>query len=73
MTKSYWDSNAAEQLKVGDKLYFTNCDLNVQEVAFVVYFNKALIEENSLTSPYEYMKNNQWTIDNWASLVMAVS
>ena len=73
MTKSYWDSNAAEQLKVGDKLYFTNCDLNVQEVAFVVYFNKALITEHALTSPYEYMANNRWTIDNWANLVMAVS
>ena len=73
MTKSYWDSNAAEQLKVGDKLYFTNCDLNVQEVAFVVYFNKQLIIEEELTSPYEYMANNQWTIDNWASLVMSIS
>ena len=73
MTKSYWDSNAAEQLLVGDKLYFTNCDLNVQEVAFVVYFNKQMIEDFELTSPYEYMENDEWTIDNWASLVMKTS
>ena len=73
MTKEYWDRNAAEQLKIGDKLYFTNCDFNVQEVAFVVYFNKQMIENEKLTSPYEYMKNNQWTLDNWANLVMAVS
>ncbi len=72
MTKSYWDSNAAEQIKIGDKLYFTNSDFNVQEVAFVVYFNKQLIEDQDLTSPYEYMANNEWTIDNWANLVMAV-
>ena len=45
MSKSYWDSNAAEQLLIGDKLYFTNCDMNVQEVAFVVYFNKQLIKD----------------------------
>ena len=73
MTKEYWDSNAAEQLMIGDKLYFTNCDLNVQEVAFVVYFNKQMIENESLTSPYEYMDKNEWTLDNWANLVMAVS
>ena len=73
MTKSYWDSNAAEQLLVGDKLYFTNCDLNVQEVAFVVYFNKQMIEDFELTSPYEYMANNTWTIDNWKNLTMSVS
>ena len=73
MTKPYWDQNAAEQLKVGEKLYFTNCDLNVQEVAFVVYFNKQMIIDETLTSPYEYMEKNEWTIDNWANLVMAVS
>ena len=73
MTKSYWDSNAAEQLKIYDKLYFTNCDINVSELGNVVYFNKKLIEDYKLTSPYEYLENNQWTLDNWASLVMAVS
>ncbi len=74
MTKSYWDTNAAAQLKIGEKLYFTNCDLNVQEVAFVVYFNKQMIEDDeNLTSPYEYMDKNEWTLDNWANLVMAVS
>lgn len=74
MTKEYWDRNAAEQLKIGDKLYFTNCDLNVQEVAFVVYFNKQMIEDDeNLTSPYEYMDKNEWTLDNWANLVMAVT
>ena len=73
MTKEYWDRNAAAQLQIGDKLYFTNCDLNVQEVAFVVYFNKQMIINENLTSPYEYMENNQWTLDTWANLVMAVS
>ena len=74
MTKEYWDGNAAEQLRIGEKLYFTNCDLNVQEVAFVVYFNKQMIEDDeNLTSPYEYMDKNEWTLDNWANLVMAVS
>ena len=44
MSKSYWDQNAKEQLKIGDKLYFTNCDFNIQEIAFVVYFNKEVIK-----------------------------
>ena len=73
MTKSYWDPNAAEQLTIGGKLYFTNCAFNVQEVAFVTYFNKQLIEDYKLTSPYEYMANNEWTIDNWAKLATSIS
>ena len=72
MSKSYWDSNAAEQLLIGDKLFFTNCDLNVQELAFVVFFNKKLIADKNLTSPYEYMENNKWTLDNWAILATAI-
>lgn len=73
MTNAYWDGAAAEQLRIGDKLYFTNCDINADEVGFAIYFNKQLIEDYKLTSPYEYMENNQWTIDNWAKLVTSVS
>ena len=73
MEQAYWDNNASQQLRIGDKLYFTNCDINAQEVGYVMYFNKYLIEEHGLTSPYEYMENNEWTIDNWARLATAVS
>ncbi len=73
MSKSYWDQNARDQLKIGDKLYFTNCDFNTQEIAFVVYFNKQVIRDYNLKSPYEYLENNEWTIDNWAELTKSVS
>ncbi|MBE6565164.1 MAG: ABC transporter substrate-binding protein [Ruminococcaceae bacterium] len=73
MTKSYWDKNAATELKFGDKLFFTNCDLNAMEIAFLLYFNKQLIEDYQLTSPYEYIANNEWTLDNFGKLMKAVS
>ena len=73
MSKSYWDQNAKEQLKIGDKLFFTNCDFNTQEIAFVVYFNKQVVKDYNLTSPYEYLENNEWTLDNWAALAKSVS
>jgi len=71
MTKPYWDQNAAKELTMGGKLYFTNCDLNVQEVGFSVYFNKFLIEELKLESPYDLMDRNEWTIDKWAELCLS--
>lgn len=73
MSKSYWDQNALTELKFGDKLYFTNCDLNSMEIAFMIYFNKQIIEDYQLTSPYEYMANNEWTLDNYGKLLKAVS
>jgi len=70
---SYWDKNSKEQLMIGNKLYFANCALNIHTIGFGVYFNKKLVQDNNLTSPYEYMKNNEWTIDNWSKMVKAVS
>jgi len=68
-TKSYWDSNACEQLSMGGKLYFTNNATNIHALGYAMFFNKYLIEEYGLTSPYEHMANNTWTIDTWAEMV----
>ncbi len=73
MNNSYWDQNANAQLKIGDKLYFTNCDFNVQELGFGVYFNKQVIRDYNLISPYEYLENGNWTLDTWAELTKTVS
>jgi len=69
----YWDKNSKEQLKIGNKLYFTNCALDIHSIGFFVYFNKKIIQDANLTSPHEYMKNNEWTLDNWSSMVKSVS
>lgn len=71
--KSYWDSNSKDQLMIGDKLYFANCALNIHSIGFCVFFNKKIVEDYELTSPYEYIENNEWTIDNWAKMVKSVS
>ena len=71
--KSYWDSNSKDQLMIGDKLYFANCALNIHTIGFCVFFNKQLVENFKLTSPYEYMEKNEWTIDNWAKMVTSIS
>ena len=69
----YWDTNSRDQLMIGDKLYFANCALDIHTIGFGVYFNKKIVEDAGLTSPYEYMEKNEWTIDNWATMVKAVS
>lgn len=71
--KSYWDSNSKEQLLIGNKLYFANCALNIHTIGFCVFFNKQLIADYQLPSPYELMEKNEWTIDTWAEMVTSVS
>jgi len=72
MDKPYWDQNAKKDLAVGNALYFTNCDINTA-MAYGIVFNKQLIEDYQLTSPYEYIANNNWTLDTFGQLVKSVS
>ncbi|MBE6565163.1 MAG: hypothetical protein E7655_07825 [Ruminococcaceae bacterium] len=73
MSKPYWDINGLEDLKIGDKLYFTNSDFVAQELGMLLYFNKQLIADYQLTSPYEYMANNNWNLDTFGTLVKSIS
>ena len=72
-SKSYWDQNAVKELVMGNKLYYTNCSLNTHSVGNAVFFNKKLVQDYNLTSPYEYINNNQWTLDNWSVMAKSIS
>ncbi len=71
LDKHYWDQNANKQLAFGDRLFFTNADLNIQSFGYMMLFNKELIKQYGLTSPYELIDKNEWTISKWAELVKA--
>lgn len=73
MSKPYWDTNGVHDLKIAGKLFFNNCDFVAQELATMLYFNKQMIEDYQLTSPYEYMAQNNWTLDTFGSLVKSIS
>lgn len=72
MSKPYWDQNAKKDLAVGKALYFTNCEFNLR-MGYGLFFNKQLIEDYQLTSPYTYIDNNEWTLDNFGALVKSIS
>jgi len=72
---AWWDSNSAKELAVCDKLYMAVSDIsmNASSRARFLYFNKKLLEDYSLQSPYEYVYNDQWTLDTFGSMVRSVS
>ena len=73
LEKPYWDQRANADLKTGDKLYFTNCDLNIHTIGSAIFFNKKLIKDFELTTPYTFMEQDKWTVDNWVTLAKAIS
>lgn len=71
----YWESNAYEQLQVAGKLYMIPSDISMQNLsgARLLYFNKFILDNHNLTTPYEFVKNDNWTLDNFIKLVESVS
>ena len=75
LTKPYYDQNAVNDLTIAGKLYHMtgNFITTYRDGCKVFFFNKGLIEDYNLQSPYDYVDTNHWTIDTMASMVSGVS
>ena len=64
LSKSWWDPKAQEQLEIDDHMFYTTGDAMTLDnnCTYCILFNKTLISNNNLESPYELVKNNQWTV-----------
>ncbi len=73
-TKPWWEANCAEGYEINDKLFIMANDISVSNLAGArfFFFNKNLIKDYQLTSPYTYIDENNWTLDTFLSLVNAV-
>ncbi len=72
---SWWDANAAAEYTYGGMLFIMPNDVSVSNISGCrfMWFNKEVLEDFSLTSPYEYVDQNQWTIDTFFQMVRSVS
>ena len=75
LTKSWWDQNATESLSVRDVVFFTTGDITVSDnrTAFCLLFNKKLQKDYDLDSPYDLVKDGEWTIETFGKLCKTVS
>jgi len=75
LTNPWYTQSAVKQLSIANKLYYTLGDFSTvdNDGIAAMCFNKEMIEEGQLTSPYEYIDNNEWTIDNFYSLCKGFS
>lgn len=75
LSKSWWDQNATDSLSVKDVVFFTTGDITISDnkTAFCLMFNKDLVAEYHLDSPYDMVYDGEWTIENFGKLVKSVS
>ncbi len=75
LSSKWWDQNIGKDMGFYGKVYTMTGDISTRDDACTImtYFNKFLIEQYKLTSPYELVNTNQWTIDRFIEMTKAVS
>lgn len=75
MSQSWWNQLAVESLTQNGK-----CFLQMNYIPFtgvmlshVLFCNMDMVEEYGLTSPYEYVNEDNWTFDTFSQMVETVS
>lgn len=75
LKKSWWDQEANRTLNVKGVMFFTTGDITVSDnnATFCMMFNKELLKQYGLESPYDMVDNNTWTIEKFAKICKTVT
>ena len=66
----WWNQSIREKTSIGNSFFFTTGDMTPSYVQWIycVYFNVDLVKDLGLTSPYDHVKNNNWTLETFAQM-----
>ncbi|MBO4770317.1 MAG: extracellular solute-binding protein [Clostridia bacterium] len=67
----WWDQNCRKSLSINKKLMYMTGDISYWSYGAtnLLLFNKDLFDENGLEYPYQAVRNNSWTIDDFETLI----
>ncbi len=71
-TADWFNHNANDALEVAGKQFFCISDYMLPDPT-VVLFNSRIIEENHLESPYDLVRDGEWTIDKMLEMMKGVT
>jgi len=74
-SQPWWDSNCEANLKIADRLYGMEGDLTImdKDATTALVFNKTLLQNLGLDSPYDMVRNGTWTLDSFGTMVKSFS
>ncbi len=72
LTKDYWVQNSLKAFSLMNNVYFAVSAFDITHFDSVraFCFNKNLIEEYQMTSPYDLVKDGKWTLDTYYDMCM---
>jgi hypothetical protein len=67
----WWPQSQVEELLVNETMYAVteSNDKGLLANMMAMFFNNTLLEARGLESPYDLVKNNQWTIEKLSSMI----
>lgn len=71
----WWSKTAIESISIGPKIFYSFGDINIQLFDFqsIIAFNKDIISEYNLESPYDLTDSGNWTIDKFIEIGTSVA
>ncbi|MCL2158282.1 MAG: extracellular solute-binding protein [Oscillospiraceae bacterium] len=75
LSQPWWDQNAAADLSIMNKLYYMTGDIGTmyKKSVGIILFNKQMIQDYALGSPYSLVEEHKWTMDKFLEMCTAVS
>lgn len=70
LSAEWWNQSATEQLRLGKKTYYAVSDYMIP-CPYVIVFNKEIVRNNEMESPYELVYSGEWTIDKYIAMAEA--
>ena len=72
---SWWDQNIIRDMSVDNQSYLIAGDIFTKhyDAIAMIFFNKRLLADYALESPYALVENNQWTLDKFGELTKNIT
>ena len=70
LSAEWWNQAATEQLRLGKKTFYAVSDYMIP-CPYVIVFNKDIVRDNEMESPYELVYSGEWTIDKYIAMAEA--
>ena len=75
LSQPWWDQRANENLIIAGKLFITTGDIAIldNECTMCLFFNKAMVRDHNLESPYELVREHRFTLDKLKEMAETVT
>ncbi len=75
LTQRWWDQRVNEDLMIGGKVFYTTGDISTadNDATGAILFNKKIVQEHDMASPYALVREGKWTIDAMTKMSADIS